>query len=137
MVAVGNGQFLVWDLRDPTSVDMPDVEGGAAIVNGQAPGFVFDNAIGKYVGWRGGANVYTLDPDTLVWSTIAPAATNSVVPTNPPDQGTYGRFQYSPNRNVFVAVNSIDQDVYIYRLSEGGAVPVAVAPLPPTDLTAD
>jgi hypothetical protein len=136
MVAVGNGQFLVWDLQDPTSVEMPDVQGGAAIVNGQAPGFVFDNAIGKYVGWKGGVNVYTLDPNTLAWATIAPAETNAVVPTNPPGQGTYGRFQYSPSRNVFVAVNSIDQDVYIYRLSEGGALPVAAAPLPPTDLTA-
>jgi hypothetical protein len=136
MVAVGNNQFFVWDLRNPSQVSVPKVNGSSAVVSQNAPGFVFDSATGKYVGWVGGATVYTLDPKTLAWTTVAPAAGNTVVPTNPPSQGTYGRFQYSPRRNVFVVVNGIDQDVYVYRLSDGTGAQTAV-PRAPSDLAAN
>ncbi|MEN3293595.1 MAG: hypothetical protein V7642_2848, partial [Burkholderiales bacterium] len=29
--------------------------------------------------------------------------------------GTYGRFRYSPSRNVFVLVNDTNQNVFIYK----------------------
>jgi hypothetical protein len=37
--------------------------------------------------------------------------------------GTYGRFQYVPSKNAFVVVSSIDQDVYIRKLSAGSGAP--------------
>ena len=133
MVAVGKGQFFVWNLNNPSSVQTPSVSGPSTIVNAQAPGFVFDSATGQYVGWSGGSTVYTLDPATLRWASVSPAAGNSVTPTSPPSAGTYGRFQYSPRRNVFVVVSDIAQDVYIYRLSDGAMT----TPRAPTQLSAN
>jgi hypothetical protein len=131
MVAVGDEQFLVWNLNDPTDVQVPSINGPSTIVNARAPGFVYDSASKQYVGWSSGANVFTLDPDSLEWRQISPASANSVVPTDPATWGTYGRFQYSPGRNVFVVVNSIDEDVYVYRLSEGTG---NIKPNPPENL---
>jgi hypothetical protein len=133
MVAVGAGQYFVWNLSTPSSASSPTANGnGSVVISQQAPGFAFDSAIGKYVGWAGGATVYTLDPKTLVWTTVPPASGNSVTPTDPPGQGTYGRFQYSPKKNVFVVVNGIDQSVYVYRLSAG----TLTTPRPPSSLAA-
>lgn len=92
----------------------------AAIPDGDycTPGFVWDPVIKKVVAWSGGADVFILDEATHVWSKKSPAATNKVIPTAPAKQGTYGRFRYSPKSNVFVVVNSIKENVYIYRLEE-------------------
>jgi hypothetical protein len=59
-----------------------------------------------------------------------------VIPTSGASAGTYGRFRYVPSKNVFVVVNDIDEDVYIYRLSAGGTPPPtdSSAPAAITDL---
>jgi hypothetical protein len=81
------------------------------------PGFVWDPIIKKVVAWNGGADVFILDAETHVWAKKAPSATNKVIPTAPAKQGTYGRFRYSPKSNVFVVVNNIGENVFIYRLA--------------------
>ncbi len=37
------------------------------------------------------------------------------VPTPGALNGTFGRFRYSPVRNVFIAVNSTEENVFIYK----------------------
>ncbi|VAX32291.1 hypothetical protein MNBD_NITROSPIRAE01-196, partial [hydrothermal vent metagenome] len=54
--------------------------GGTSFEGVQAPGFVYDPVIKKFVGWGGGSSVYVLDPDTWVWTEISPADGNTVNP---------------------------------------------------------
>lgn len=122
MVAVGNGEVWTWDLS--ASGDIPGVAltttGGDEILSANSPGFVYDPEIDQFVAWNGGADVFTLDMQTSTWTKHSPAAENTVVPSAPNGNGTFGRFRYSPARNVFVVVNAVNENVYIYRLSPGG-----------------
>lgn len=81
------------------------------------PGVVYDAVAQKVVAWNGGATVYTLDVPTRTWTAVPPAPQNTVIPTDPAPTGTYGRFAYSPRWNLYVLVNGITQDVYLYRLA--------------------
>lgn len=130
MVTVGGKSgILIWDLNNPTSAPFKpaSTSGDAAIQSAQAPGFVYDSASKLLVGWDGGSAVYTLNPPlnpktgTWVWTKVNPAGSNTVTPTASEARGTYGRFQYVPSKNVFVAVNRTTEDVYFYRLSNSGA----------------
>jgi hypothetical protein len=116
-------QFLVWDLNKPNDPCFtPATSGDRRMESENAPGFEFDPVIRKFAAWDGGASVYTLDPDNWQWERIPPA--NSVTPAAACNTGTYGRFRYVPIKNVYVAVNATNQNVYIYRLTEGpGSMP--------------
>jgi hypothetical protein len=85
------------------------------VQNGNAPGFVWHPSANLFVGWNGGSVVYTLDPKTWHWTAYNAAVDNTVVPTAANGNGTFGRFQYDPKSNVFIAVNDVNQDVYIYK----------------------
>ena len=125
LVAVGNGEVWSWDISARGTIigSKLTTTGATDILSSNSPGFVYDAAIDRFVAWKGGANVYTLNMDTLVWSLVTPAAGNTVTPTGPNGTGTFGRFRYSPSRNVFVAVNAVDQNVFVYKLSSGGSPP--------------
>ncbi|MBI2216471.1 MAG: right-handed parallel beta-helix repeat-containing protein, partial [Candidatus Rokubacteria bacterium] len=45
---------------------------------------------------------------------------------------TYGRFQYIPSKNAFIAVNRTNQNVYIYKLTAGAPAPPPADTTPPT-----
>jgi hypothetical protein len=85
-------------------------------------GLVYDPVSDKMVAWQGGASVYTLDLDTWVWTRVSPATSNTVTPTAGNSNGTFGRFRYVPSRNVFIGVNAVDENVYIYRLTAGTGI---------------
>ncbi len=122
-VAVGNGIYD-WNLDTASSwcYTVPSSKGDASLTVSSNPGFVWDAAAHVFVGWNGGANVYTLDPLTWTWTKITPSAGNKVIPTNPPTAGTYGRFQYIPSKNAFIAVNSINEDVWVYKLDSARGI---------------
>jgi hypothetical protein len=127
MVAVGMGRFHLWDLNNPMAGDLsPPTSGATAIESEDAPGLAYDPVSKTIVAWSGGANVYTLSFNATNgwnWTLRPPAPTNTVIPTAAVSVGTYGRFRYIPSRNVFIVVNDIHQDVYIYRLSTGTGSP--------------
>jgi hypothetical protein len=133
MVAVGNGMVWVWDLS--VSGQIPGVQvtttGDTGILATPSPGFVYDPMIQAFVAWGGGGDVYTFDVGSLSWTKLA--ASSTVVPTAPNGNGTFGRFRYSPTRNLFVLVNRIDDDVFVYKLSSGPGMPPPDAGLPPPD----
>ena len=139
LVAVGTGKAYALDLNaqgllSPVSLT---TTGDTDIVNATAPGFDYDPVSDKFVAWKGGADVYTLNPDTLVWQRIAPASTNTITPTAAARNGTFGRFRYMPAKNAFIVVNSIRQNVYIYKLTPGSGSPSpkdTTAPSVPTNL---
>jgi hypothetical protein len=121
LYAVGGGKMARWDLNQSGTIVRQNLSttGDTAMVGKKAPGFAYDPVSDKFVAWSGGADVYRLDPATLVWTRVSPASTNTVIPTMPPSAGTYGRFRYIPSKNAFIVVNSINQNVYFYKLSSG------------------
>jgi hypothetical protein len=125
MVVAGNGFFRVWNLDNPEGSVVTASSGDQAVVNIQWPGFKFDPTRGIYVGWVGGTTVYELNPATWTWTAVN--ASGGAVPTSPPPQGIMGKFNYDPTRNIFVAVNDVDENVYIYKATDmaGSGVPRA------------
>jgi len=122
-VAVGDGTVLEWDLSKP---DSPPVKlatkGETAIVGASCPGFVYDPVSKNFVAWAGGKDVYLLDLPTLTWKRSALYTGNSVTPTAANHNGTYGRFQYIPSKNAFIAVNETNENVYVFKLNTLPAV---------------
>ncbi|MGB8275851.1 MAG: hypothetical protein WCF16_11375, partial [Alphaproteobacteria bacterium] len=140
LVAIGQGKVFYYDLNNPRArwdndkkqlVTAGDT-GAAAI----APGFEWDPKIEKFIAWKGGADVYALDSRTWVWTKIPPAPGNKVTPTNGTGAGTYGRFRYIPSKDIFIVVNSIDENVYLYKLDNEIAGWPTVMPPPAVDFQA-
>jgi hypothetical protein len=129
-VAVGGGSQYYWktdSLGDQAGKVLPTT-GDTAMVAAASPGFEWDPALGKFVSWNGGADVYTLDMASRVWTKIPPVATNSITPTAHQQNGTFGRFRYAPAKDVFVAVNSVNENVFVYRAAGGSATAHAYTP---------
>jgi len=140
-VAVGTdpegamGKVCVWDIVPPYSRTIVQTTGDTQILTHRYPGLEYDPVSDRIVAWAGGADVYTLNLDTLQWTRRTPASGNTVIPTAAASAGTYGRFRYIPSKNVFVVVNAIDQNVYFYKLGAGGGTPTdSVAPSAPANL---
>jgi MYXO-CTERM domain-containing protein len=127
MVAVGNGEVWTWDLGAQGQISgmMVTTTGPTDAQAVASPGLEYDPTIQELVAWADGTTVYSLNVPTLVWTAHPPAQTNTVTPTARNGNGTFGRFRYSPIRNVYVLVNNVDEDVFVYKLSPGGGVPPA------------
>ncbi len=143
------GAIYVWDINNEgfDSYHLKITSGDTEILETENPGFVYDPVSDKFVAWSGTtaeadefdgkldpspfidpSSVYVLDMDTAVWTRISPSASNSVTPTAATAQGTYGRFRYVPSKNVFVLVNSVDENVFFYKLTENPTRTVPVSP---------
>lgn len=113
----GNRQILLWDLDNPaTGPKTPSTSGDRTLETQSGIGLVYDPVSDRYVGWDGGSSVYTLNPDTWVWTKVDPATSNSVQGPAANANGTYGRFQYIPSKNAFIVVSRTNDDVFFYRL---------------------
>ena len=125
-VTVGGGEVRIWDVSsNPVNRGKAiTTTGDTAIIHTMNPGLEYDPVIGKIVAWAGGTDVYTLDTATWVWTKVPLSPSNTVIPTPPQANGTYGRFRYVPSKNVYIAVNDVAQNVFFFRLSAGtGATP--------------
>ena len=139
LVHIGGGKFDGYMKRDLLSADLSGTEvatsGDRTLEESSAQAFAFDNPSGKIVGWKGGADIYALDLSDNQWSRHAPAAMNLV---NPGSAATvYGRFRYSPVSNVYIAVDSVYENVLLYRFEAGAGKPLDPQPNPPENLTAE
>ncbi len=79
---------------------------------GSAPGMAYSPVLDRFVAWSGGAGLAMLDPVTWKWTRVTGTGDDPGVPAA---NGTFGRFRYSPSRDVFVLVNSTETDVYLYK----------------------
>ncbi len=134
MVSVGEYSptkraIRVWDLKNPGKSYRPETSGDTTLEYAKNIGFVFDPVIEKFVGWVDGSSLYTLDPETWVWSKIDAAPDNTVVPSAEP-RGTYGRFRYIPSKNAYILVNKTTENVYFYKLNN--LPPLVVTPSNPS-----
>ncbi|HXU83423.1 MAG TPA: hypothetical protein VN914_18650 [Polyangia bacterium] len=146
MVAVGEKKVVVWNLADPTKVtrQYPALHGDVEILARPAPGLAYDFHARALVAWAGGTEVFTVEADEAnAVVTRRPAAASNRVPAtalSAAANGTFGRFRYVPSRNVFIVVNAIDANVFLYRYTAGagapadcqsGTAPPPVTPPPP------
>ena len=134
---VGNNDFLVWDIahgkivtdewvttgggkytNEPRVRKYPEQvfrSGGGDIYNAPAPGFDYDSKADQFVAWRGGAP-YVLDLATKTWSRRSGGGAPAAQARN----GTYGRWRYLREYNVFMLVNSATSNVFFYKNTAGG-----------------
>src|SRR5262245_57280132 len=143
----GTHKVRVHDLKNPGSAPVVVTTSGDTEPqqHGQLA-FDWDPVTEQFVAWLGGAggtsrtSVYTLTPPsgdwksgTWVWDEVRADGGNTVTPTAQNPNGTYSRWRYVPSKNVFIVVNQTNENVFFYKLSEGGGGP----PAPSVDLTAN
>jgi hypothetical protein len=119
-VGVGQGYVDQWDLKSWRRKRLA-TKGGKPIVDGNAPGFAYDPLRKCFVAWNGGPDVYTLDMETLSWTRHQSDQRGGSVPDDISAWGTYGRFRYVASKDVFIAVDAINENVFFYRMPERGA----------------
>jgi hypothetical protein len=124
ILGFGEGTQWMLDISGSGVGQKTDIStsGNQTIVNAPSPGLAYDPVLGRMVGWHGGANLYSLDWDTKTWITHTPAPSNTVTPTAPNSNNTYGRFRYVPSKNVYIVVNDVAENVFIGRLTGGTGV---------------
>jgi hypothetical protein len=70
-----------------------------------------------FVAWSGGTDVYVLDPTAWRWTRRAPSPENRADPGPQLSTGTYGKFRYVPALDLFVVMNGVQRNVFVYRLA--------------------
>lgn len=116
LFTLGSKEFLVYDIAAGTDVSADWMTtGGQPVIDGYGVGAAYDSKGDRLVAWVGGG-VYVLDMATRAWTRMSGLG----APAKPQQNGTFGRFRYVPDDNVFLLVNDVDEDVYAYKLSAGG-----------------
>jgi hypothetical protein len=127
-VIVGRGSVYAYSIAPGSSYTRQtwSTTGDTSMVNGTFAGLAYDPVTDRIVAWSGGNTVYSLNPDTKVWTAI----TYSGGPGAAMSNGTYGRFAYSAASNAFVVVNSVDRNAFALRLSAADGTPPKVPQAP-------
>jgi len=86
--------------------------GGAELITAQGPGLDYDPVADALAGWVGGGP-WVLDLKSKSWSQQSGAG----APVNTAQHGTFGRWRYVSRVNAFILVNSVDDDVYFFKLT--------------------
>jgi hypothetical protein len=109
-----------YDLGSPTLARTElSTTGAKAMESESNPGLAYDPIADAIVAWSGGASVFLLDLDTHAWTEQRPPATNLAAPGGISSSGgVYGRFRYSRRLNVYVMVESTDENVFLFRLAD-------------------
>lgn len=135
LVEVGGGVTALWSIDQSFSGGQVSTSGPKDVQNADDPGLAYDTRLEKIVGWRGGTTVYTFDVPSRTWTAVPAADTNRANPGSVTTQGgVFGRFAYSPELNVYIYVDQVDDNVMLYRLTDAEA---AAPPNPPTDLNVE
>jgi hypothetical protein len=111
VISTDGAALQVYDLGVP-GAPLTQVTATGPVTLPQAPGLAYDPDLDRFVAWNGGRSVSFLDPTTWAWTTVAATGDD---PGTPTQNGTYGRFRFSPSRKVFVSVSSTETNVFLYK----------------------
>lgn len=114
LVSTGGGWTYWWDFTGVLHIQT--TTGDKTAENAAGPGFQWHPPTGKFIAWTGGTTIYTLDPNTWVWTAVAMTAAGTDIPTATQPNGTFGRFRYDAAHNCVIAVNDITQTVFMGKL---------------------
>jgi hypothetical protein len=127
--AISIGPSGKYSMKDWTGAAMPTC---GPLLRVDYPGLAYDPVEDRIVGWPDfGNQVYLFDPDSKTCAVRA-------FPGGPPDSahqgsphttnGTFGRFRYFPDKDVFVLVNDAATDVYLLRITPPASKAAQPAP---------
>jgi hypothetical protein len=122
LVMVGTGNVYVYDIARKSFFggrQRLKTKGGEPIVESVYPGLAYDPVSTRIVAWNGGDSVYSLDLDSGAWTTT----TYPNGPGEAQENGTFKRWSYSPALRLFVLVNAMTQDAYLFRLTPADRTP--------------
>lgn len=125
LVAVSAGNLFVYDTVAEKQIAITSTGDQSILNSSNAPGFVFDTKRGVFVAWDGGKTLYQLDSNWN-WTAFTPAGGDT--PPAPQANGTFGRFQYDHNLDLYALANDISQPVYVFQF---GSSPNPAPPPPP------
>jgi len=111
-VMIGNGVQVI-DLNTNTMTTMATSNAPTFVTSQQSPGIAYDPVADRIVAWHGGSNVYALDMATGAWTQVA---VNAGPTAAAPQWGTFGRWGYVPQYGIFVLINDIDQNAWVFKL---------------------
>jgi hypothetical protein len=130
-VFAGDGDYSVWDKSANDLIE--ESRGGGP--SQRSPGMAYDPVARQIVAWAGGSKIHVFDSQSRSWSS---KTASGDVPGSQSKWGTFGRFRYSQKYNVFVLVNGIDENVYVYKNTPGlGEPPDTVRPNSPENVQAN
>lgn len=109
--------YGIYDIDSNEYFD-PGFSGDTEILEGNAPGIAYHPSSDTMIAWDGGTNLYQLNLDTWEWTKIIATNSSQVTPGAESSRGTFGRFQYVPEHDVFIVVNSIGSNVFAFKLPE-------------------
>jgi hypothetical protein len=118
-ILIGSGVFAWYDMTQAGNWELTFVPttGDTAPNSGNSPGLAYDPTTQRVIAWIGGTDVYSLNTTTRVWKKLPAAASNMADPGLPTHTGTNGRFRYIPSKNLFIVVNSVTSNVFLYKLA--------------------
>jgi len=113
----GSGQFWAIGIQAGSNFTAQDwshkVTGCDPLLYAHYPGLAYDPQSELIVGWAGGDTVYLFHPDTRACSSRTyPGGPGPAQPN-----GTFGRFRYFPQLDVFALVNDWKQNAFLLRLA--------------------
>lgn len=135
LIGVGSVVSMPLDGSWPLPLRFHKTHGEQAPVKSYAPGLAYDPHLKKIVAWTGWSRVFTLDPVSRAWTSHA--SSTAQYPKNPTAHGVWGRFQYAPKHNLYVGVDSVDRNVWLYRLAPDTVTPSPSASPPSASLPAN
>ena len=113
---IGSGELQVYDIAANQDVTAQwQTTGGSDVIALEGPGVDYDAKADTLVAFKGGG-IQALDCKTKAWT----AKSGTGAPPRLSENGTYGRWRYIAEYNVFILVNSIEEDVYFYKHTAGG-----------------
>jgi hypothetical protein len=115
-VMIGAGEVQVYPIDAPpssTGFTTRPMTGDLSVLGVYAPGAAYDEANDRIILWDGADGLFTLDLDN---NSIQRLAARGTPPAPAQAAGTFGRFRYVAGANAFVAVNSVDHNVFLFRL---------------------
>lgn len=123
LVIMGLGDLWYYDIGNQDYARRKlATTGETAIINADAPGLKYDPVADRLVAWSGG-RVHSLNLDTKVWTSVDVAGK----PQNVPESGNmFGRWQFIPKYNVFIAVTDVDDNVHFYKNTPGSGFGTSV-----------
>jgi Right handed beta helix region len=111
-------QINFYDLDNPTPRQKAPIQGDADW--GKRPGLAYHAPSKRMVVWDGGREVWSFATrDWVVRKFLnpnGPAPFPFTVNGNSKSAGVYGRWQYAPDHDVFIAYNSTSENVWLYKL---------------------
>jgi hypothetical protein len=102
----------VWDIKNNTEVSsswtLSELHDADVALD-------YDSKSDNIVAWTGGGP-YMLDMTSKQWT----RKNGTGAPASGLPNGTYGRWRYLADDNVFVLINGVDEDVHFYKHTAGG-----------------